>query len=251
MCSVGMRYALIQVRNFKNVNKVILESEMNTKILLWPAAALLGLSSLSAQATPTVDLYEFDINIDGVSSYIKPGGEAVPAGVDVSLFDMSTGLGSISATFSGAGTHNLTVFFDHDIGSQSYSNEVGSTSGVAASGQSWEIDDPANDIFDNFDINSLDDSIGVSGLNDISMAMGWDFELNANQTATINLLLGTDRPDGFYLKQKNMVGGNGPENFYSNYDLYLSSTISVVPEPSILLLMGIGLVGMVANRRRA
>ncbi|MCG6937322.1 MAG: PEP-CTERM sorting domain-containing protein [Gammaproteobacteria bacterium] len=223
---------------------------MKTKLLLWPAAALLGLSSLSAQATPTVDLYEFDINIDGVSSYIKPGGEAVPAGVDLSLFDMSTGLGTISATFSGAGSHNFTAFFDHDIGSYTFDNEIGSTSGVAASGQSWEIDDPAGDIFDNFDVNTLENSIGVSGLSDISMAMGWDFLLGGNQTATINLLLSDERPDsGFFLKQRNMVGGN-PNYLRSNYDLYLSSTISVVPEPSILLLMGIGLVGMVANRRK-
>jgi hypothetical protein len=223
---------------------------MKTKLVLWPAATLLGLSSLSAQATPTVDLYEFDINIDGISSYIKPLGEAVPAGVDVSLFDMSTGLCTISVTISGAGSHSFDAFFDHDIGSYTFDNETGSTSGVAASGQSWEIDDPAGDIFDNFDANTLDNSVGVSGLNDISMAMGWDFLLDGNQTATINLLLSDERPDsGFFLKQSNMVGGD-PNNLRSNYDLYLSSKINVVPEPSILLLMGVGLVGMVASRRK-
>ncbi len=41
---------------------------MNTKLLTLPAAALLGLSSLSAQAVPDLNLFEYAFNVDGVVS---------------------------------------------------------------------------------------------------------------------------------------------------------------------------------------
>ncbi len=215
---------------------------MNTKLLTLPAAALLGLSSLSAQAIPTPALFYYDINVDGVSS---------PAGVDLSLFNTGTGLGTITASISGVGSHTLDAYFDHDIGG-SFSNEAGKARRTAASGQSWEIDKISGNIWSNFLNSDLDNtnSVVFPTIGDVAMAMGWDFDLLSNQEAEISFLLSTEKPDeGFYLKQENIVGGN-PNYLRSNYDIYLSSTLRVVPEPSMLLLLGIGLTGMVITRRK-
>jgi hypothetical protein len=83
---------------------------------------------------------------------------------------------------------------------------------------------------------------------DVSLAMGWDFSLAIDETAVISLLLSdTDNGGGFYLTHSDPDSGS---------EFYLSSSLSirgggVVPEPSIFLLFGIGLVGMaVVNRRR-
>ncbi len=66
----------------------------------------------------------------------------LPPGVDISLFDTNTGLGTITASISGAGRHTFDAFFDHDIGARNFSNEVGKARRTLASGQSWEIDEP-------------------------------------------------------------------------------------------------------------
>lgn len=228
---------------------------MNTKRqLLWATAALLGMSSLSAQATPSApDLFEYDLNIDGIVSS-PTFGDPIPAGVDVSLFNDLTGLGTITATITGLGSHTFDAFFDHDVGAVTGLNEIGMATGVAAAGQSWEIDEPfSGDIFDNFLNSTLDNSVGLPIPEDLSMAMGWDFTLGLGETAEISLLLSDTLPvSGFYLTQENIVHGE------SNYDFYLSSTISItggqpeetVPEPSMLLLLGIGLAGMMVTRRK-
>jgi hypothetical protein len=240
---------------------------MNTKILLWPAAALLTLSSMSAQAisSPPV-LNDYGFNLDGDISYPLYG-DPVPAGVNTSLFDDLLGLGTITATITGAGAHNFAAYFDHDI-SLTWDNEAGSTINSAASGQSWEIDMPplAGDIDINFEANTLDNSIANTLPDDVAMAMGWDFTLGLGQTAGITLLLSDVLPatSSLILAQDNIVSG------VSNYTIYLTGDLSItgcgitttcdtgdndngngtVPEPSIMLLMGLGLAGMVVSRRK-
>ena len=251
---------------------------MNTKILLWPAAALLAMSSLSAQAVPTItpptaptSLFEFDVNIDGVSSYVwlLGPGDPLPLNMSDAGFDYNTGLGTLTATITGAGSHNFDAFFDHDISNDPF-NETGATSGTPSAGQSWEIDEPAGgDIFDNFEFSTLDNSIGVPDMEDVSMAMGFDFDLAANEMAQIVLEITEDvlpTIDDFYLMQENWVTAG------VNRTLYLAGTLDIictsqcgqgpggpgdgtgnngkVPEPSMLMLMSLGLAGMVASRRR-
>ena len=239
------------------------------KILLWPAAALLGLNSLSANAIafPPI-LNDYGFNVDNTVS--NPlFGDPVPANVNLGAFDDWLGLGTITASFSGDGAHNFDVYFDHDI-SQTVDNEQGSTIGSAASGQSWEIDSApiVGDIDLNMEASALDNLNQALVPDDIAMAMGWDFTLTNGQTAEITLsLMGVDLllqspvvPSGFSLVQSNLVNGG------SNYDIYLSGELIItgcgsqcgpggpgdgkVPEPSIMLLMGLGLAGMVVSRRK-
>lgn len=236
------------------------------KLLLWPAAAALTFSSLSAQAIQSPpELWDYGFNIDGAVSY-PFFGDPVPAGVDVSGFDDLLGLGTITATITGAGAHSFDAYFNHDI-SNTWDNETGSTSGAAAAGQSWEIDMAPidGDIDLNFEASTLDNSNGALLEVDVAMAMGWDFTLTNGQTADITLeLVGVDLlltqlpvvPAGFSLIQSNIVNG------VSNYDIYLTGTMGItgggpggpgngeVPEPSIMLLMGLGLAGMVVTRRK-
>lgn len=226
---------------------------MNTKRLLsWISAALLAVSSLSAQAIPA--LFDYGFNIDGTVTM-----NAAPAGVNTGGFNTTTGLGTITATITGAGAHSFDAFFDHEIDEaiNTFFNESAAATGVAAAGQSWETDEPgwvSGDIFENFQVSALDNSVGTSiygdafALDDVSMAMGWDFNLAVGETALITLLLSdTDNGGGFFLTHSDVD---------SQYEFYLSSALRITgggvptPEPSILLLLGVGLAGMMVSRRR-
>lgn len=236
---------------------------------LWTAlpAALALLMSMPASAA-TIDLFGWGFNIDG-TTYCSGGGcdnsgqGSLPGSIDTSGFDFDSGLGSISITITGTGAHSMVSFFDHDIDAaqNTFFNEGGSTIGAAAAGQSWEIDEPGffppgtpyGDIFDNFQANTLDNSIfDPSGLNedDVSMAMGWDFLLADGETATIELFLSETLPTtgGLILNQF---------DFDSGGNIYFSSMLSIsgdppigVPEPATALLFGLGLIGLAASRRR-
>lgn len=233
-------------------------------------SALLGAATLLM--TPhshaaLIDLFGWGFNLDG-TTYCSGGGCAnsgqgsLPGSVNASGFDFDTGLGSISIDIGGAGTHSILSFFDHDIDSaiNTFFNENGATSNAAATGQSWEIDEPGffpnppnGDIFNNFLASSLDNGIFTpSGLtqDDVSMAMGWDFALAAGETATVEFLLAELAPTTNGL----ILNHSDPD---SAANIYFTSTLSIqavppvpMPEPGTIALFGLALAGLSFARRK-
>ncbi|MCV2355639.1 PEP-CTERM sorting domain-containing protein [Paucibacter sp. B2R-40] len=203
----------------------------------------------SVQASAVISLAEFAFNIDGAVS-----NGAAPAGVNIAGFNTSSGLGSISVKLSGAGNRYAGLFVDHEIDEtvNTFFNESGSSSGIAAAGQGWEIDEPGftfGNIYGNFLAGQLDGLNGVpaGSEDDVSMATDWHFALNAGETATISFLFSDIAPvGGFYLKQFD------PD---SQAAIYMSSSLLIeqdghIPEPASLGLVGLGLLAALASSRR-
>jgi hypothetical protein len=217
----------------------------NRKMLLPVVVVLLTCGVFAAPAFADISLFDWAGNIDGTISS--------PPGMDVSAFDHITGLGIISVTVSGTGSHYVGLFVDHEIDEaiNTYFNETGATSGSPAAGQSWEIDEPGfvdGDIYGNLEAGDLDNGIGTSIYgnttfpDDVSMAMGWDFDV-ADVPAIITFSLSDIAPlSGFYLVH------HDPD---SSASIYFSSTLVAIPAPGALMLgaIGAGCVGWLHRRR--
>jgi hypothetical protein len=235
----------------------------NKKLLLPVVVVLLTCGLFAAPAFADISLYDWAMNIDG-SMWEYSAGDSIPG--DTSAFDDITGLGIINVTVSGTGTHFVGLFVDHEIDetTNTFFNETGATSGSPAAGQSWEIDEPgyslapdpgAGDIYWNL-VDSdptvagslLDNGIGTSIYanttfpDDVSMAMGWDFDV-ADVPAIITFSLSDIAPlSGFYLVH------HDPD---SSASIYFSSTLVAIPAPGALMLgaIGAGCVGWLHRRR--
>jgi len=203
----------------------------------------------------TIDLYDYAFNIDGTVSEAY-WSDPIPG--DSSGFDNITGLGTISITVSGAGDHYVGGFFDHEIveTTNTFFNESGSTSGAAVVGQTWEIDEPGyvdGDIYNNLAAGTLDGTIGKSIPEDVSMAMAWNFTLTAGEEAVIEFILSTtDLGFDFYLAQ---TDADSPETIYFSSTLDISGGgqppgPGVIPEPSTMILFGVGLLAFARAGRR-
>jgi hypothetical protein len=217
--------------------------------------ACAGLIALSPQigGAADINLFDYGFNIDGTVS-LPTLGDPLPTGVNMAGFDIGTGLGSIIVTSSGAGARYVGLFVDHEIDEaiNGFDNESGSVTGSAALGQSWEIDEPGfsfGDIFDNFQLGTLDNGNGVpaGSEDDVSMGLAWEFTLDPDEVGTINFLLTDVQPtSGFFLQHTDAD---------SNASVYLSSSLRIsgqpMPVPATLWLTAAGLIAVWgANSRR-
>jgi hypothetical protein len=220
--------------------------------------AFSGFLILPAAFADTTSLHESLVAID-TNSYHN--NFALIPGINAAGFNSATGLGTLTFTISGAGAHKFDAFFDSNLNVPFY-NEFGTTGGVAAAGQTWTIDDPlAGTIFADTKAHNLDSINWIPGKtdnfngtcasvydtttpgcansnDDVSMAMGFSFNLLAGQTEIITLTLSHNAPGGgFFLHQIHPIDNNTS----SQLDLYFSGTAATrgggqTPEPSSLLL---------------
>lgn len=219
------------------------------------AGLVVGLWLVGAVPVGAVEvaLFETLANLNG--AIVAPG-DPLPLGfaMDVSGFDFATGLGTMSIRFSpgAAGSYYIAGFFDHEIdeAGNTFFNEAGWAIGTPQAGQSWEVDEPGyafGDIYDNLLAGTLDDQVFdgfVDLVDDVAMAMGWDFTLASDlEFAIVDFILSDTAPtSGFYLVHQD------PD---SQYNLYFSSTLDIgaIPEPGTLLLLGGGFAGLILLRR--
>jgi hypothetical protein len=243
------------------------------RFLLFAAAGTLALASQQSLAFESA-LYDWGFNIDGTTycllgpcdnDGLNPATD-LPASINASAFNFATGLGSLGISISGAGSHSVIVFFDHELdeSTSGFYNELGGTGGVAPAGLSWEIDEPGygggtgtggtqyfGDIFTNFGAAALDNLVlydavdGQFGVapEDISMARGYGFTLAAGETFEATVKVSDTLPSGFYLYQTDpAITGIKPEA-----KIYLSATSRIsggpapAPAPATLALMAAGL----------
>jgi len=234
---------------------------MNKKISALIGFAFFSLTSLSANAA-IIGLYDWGVNIDGTVSEIGLLGDPIPGSVDVSGFNQTSGLGRIDIFFSGAGAHNALTFVDHEIDEaiNTFFNENGTSSGGAlGAGQTAEIDEPGfvfGDIYTNFLNNSLDNtnSLLPGNEDDVSMAIGWDFTLGADEVAVASFFTSLTNDSGglFTLEQNDPdsspVGAQGGTSIFFWSDLDIGP--AGLPEPGTLGLALFGMLSAFGLRRR-
>jgi hypothetical protein len=244
---------------------------MTHRNLLFRGVAVLCFS-VTASFAGSISLQEMGINVNGLVTDTGAGGNPFTvSGVNASGFNQDTGLGTLTFTFDPGktGSYYVDFFLDPELSVPFY-NEYGAVNGSLPSDISYQIDDPyLGSIYGNFSANTLDDTNhmpgqadnylgGCSGADcngDVSLALGFNFTLQAGYEAVITLDATTTNPGGFSLQQVHPIDPNNA----TATDYYLAENISIqpvvvgsVPEPGSLLLAGsaVALLAFILIRRR-
>ncbi len=146
-----------------------------------------------------------DLNGGAFGTSAQLSTDPLPAGLDFSFSSiLSPDATDITLTYqlannTGSDIASLSFFsyVDADIDEpiNTFFNELASTSGVLAPGQSFEIDEPGiffGDIRDNLDLGLLDDLNALGAPEDVAMALGFDLAVAAGEIASIAIQLSED-----------------------------------------------------------
>ncbi|MCX6546341.1 MAG: PEP-CTERM sorting domain-containing protein [Acidobacteria bacterium] len=238
---------------------------MRKLVILVVLLAALGFAAPVTQAA-TISWAElgFKSSIDGAVYYTDPSPATwppFPAGADFSAFNMSTGLGSVTFTFSAPGTHYVAGFFDYQITDEPNNNgflDEEAYWGSLPAGWSGKSDDPYGpsavdppiyDQFLAFDAsNPFDNWAWNTPGHDVSVAYGYAFTLNDGDPArkVIFTVSSVAPVSGYILRQVDPL---------SAQSLYFSGTtqddgVNPVPEPGTLTLVGLGVAAVARRLRR-
>jgi len=242
-------------------------------LFLGALVALAGIGERSAFAVDN-SLQDLWFNADG--SFTEYTGSPI-SGVDLSSYNTTTGLGTITFTDTTAGADYFDAWFDVPVGTPFY-NQNGAAVGSAAAGESWEIGDYfTGTIGEDAFLGSLDNTNNLPGTTDNYLGTCVGASCNGYATAAlgdsygpvvgngdeeiITLTVSQTAPSGgLYLQQTNPDVNDNPLDPNSESEYFTLSAEYLpagsgpppsTPEPSTWLLMLSGLLILAWRMRRS